>query len=42
MITVLGEGGWTKTSLHNMKLLDSVIKESQRTKPIGLGKSSHQ
>jgi cytochrome P450 len=30
----LREGGWKKTSLYNMKLLDSVIKESQRLKPI--------
>ncbi|EGO56842.1 hypothetical protein NEUTE1DRAFT_84384 [Neurospora tetrasperma FGSC 2508] len=36
MIRVLSEGGWKKTSLYNMKLLDSVIKESQRVKPIGV------
>ncbi|ODH13825.1 hypothetical protein ACO22_06865 [Paracoccidioides brasiliensis] len=30
----LSEGGWKKTSLYKMKLLDSVIKESQRMKPI--------
>ncbi|EEH41802.1 P450 monooxygenase [Paracoccidioides lutzii Pb01] len=30
----LSEGGWKKTSLYKMKLLDSVIKESQRLKPI--------
>lgn len=35
---VLSDGGWKKTSLTNMKLLDSVIKESQRLKPIQLGK----
>lgn len=34
---VLSDGGWKKTSLTNMKLLDSVIKESQRLKPIQLG-----
>ncbi|KAK4198673.1 putative cytochrome P450 E-class, group IV [Triangularia verruculosa] len=34
--SALREGGWTKNSLYNMKLLDSVIKESQRIKPIGL------
>ncbi|KAF5012813.1 hypothetical protein FDECE_1102 [Fusarium decemcellulare] len=33
---VLKAEGWKKTSLYNMKLLDSVIKESQRMKPIGL------
>ncbi|KAK3344910.1 putative cytochrome P450 monooxygenase [Neurospora tetraspora] len=36
MIQILSEGGWKKTSLYNMKLLDSVIKESQRVKPIGM------
>ncbi|KAK0668766.1 putative cytochrome P450 E-class, group IV [Cercophora samala] len=36
MASALREGGWTKNSLYNMKLLDSVIKESQRIKPIGL------
>lgn len=35
---VLSDGGWKKTTLTNMKLLDSVIKESQRLKPIQLGK----
>ncbi|KAF5011269.1 hypothetical protein FDECE_2622 [Fusarium decemcellulare] len=30
----IGENGWKKSSLYNMKLLDSVIKESQRLKPI--------
>ncbi|KAK0702528.1 cytochrome P450 [Apiosordaria backusii] len=34
--SALRDGGWTKNSLYNMKLLDSVIKESQRMKPIGL------
>lgn len=34
---VLSDGGWKKTSLTSMKLLDSVIKESQRLKPIQLG-----
>ncbi|KAI1338392.1 cytochrome P450 [Xylariaceae sp. FL0016] len=36
IVTVLSEGGWQKTSLYNMKLLDSAIKESQRIKPITL------
>ncbi|KID64686.1 cytochrome P450, partial [Metarhizium brunneum ARSEF 3297] len=31
--SVLADEGWSKTSLHKMKLLDSVIKESQRMKP---------
>ncbi|KAF2141916.1 uncharacterized protein K452DRAFT_210615, partial [Aplosporella prunicola CBS 121167] len=30
MYTVLGEKGWRKTSLFEMRLLDSVMKESQR------------
>lgn len=34
---VLNTEGWKKTSLYNMKLLDSVIKETQRLKPIQLG-----
>lgn len=34
---VLSDGGWKKTALTSMKLLDSVIKESQRLKPIRLG-----
>lgn len=37
IVDVLQQHGWKKTSLYNMKLLDSVIKESQRTKPIGTG-----
>lgn len=35
---VLQAEGWKKTSLYNMKLLDSVIKESQRLRPISMGK----
>lgn len=34
---VLSDGGWKKTTLTSMKLLNSVIKESQRLKPIQLG-----
>ncbi|CAF3472462.1 unnamed protein product [Fusarium graminearum] len=38
IITVLRqEGGITKAALYNMKLMDSVIKESQRLRPILLG-----
>ncbi|KAG7284932.1 hypothetical protein NEMBOFW57_009547 [Staphylotrichum longicolle] len=36
MVQVLRDGGWKKTSLYNMKLLDSVIKESLRIKPTGI------
>lgn len=34
MIEVLGKEGWAKTSLYNLKLMDSVMKETQRMKPI--------
>ncbi|KPM38517.1 hypothetical protein AK830_g8048 [Neonectria ditissima] len=34
IIQVLGAEGLKKTSLYNLKLMDSVIKESQRLKPI--------
>ncbi|KAI1322177.1 cytochrome P450 [Xylariaceae sp. FL0255] len=33
---VLGEAGWKKSSLYDMKLLDSVLKESQRLKPLAM------
>lgn len=39
IIQVIGEGGWKKTSLYNLKLLDSVLKESQRLKPNQIGTS---
>lgn len=32
-----GGGGMSKTSLYSMMLLDSVIKESQRLKPVQVG-----
>ena len=35
---VLLTDGWNKMSLYKMKLLDSVIKESQRMKPSSVGK----
>ena len=31
------DGQWTKTALHDMQLMDSVLKESLRMKPIGIG-----
>ena len=34
IIGALREGGWKKSSLYNMKLLDSAMKESQRLKPL--------
>lgn len=39
IVTVLSEEGLKKTSLNNLKLMDSVIKESQRLRPILLGMS---
>ncbi|KAF4854169.1 Cytochrome P450 monooxygenase TRI1 [Colletotrichum siamense] len=33
IVAAISEGGWKKTSLYNMKLLDSVLNESQRLKP---------
>ncbi|TLD18125.1 hypothetical protein PspLS_10353 [Pyricularia sp. CBS 133598] len=33
VIQVLGEGGWSKQALYNMKLMDSFLKESQRIHP---------
>lgn len=38
----IGPDGLTKTSLQGMKLLDSVIKESQRTKPTGISEYHFQ
>ncbi|KAF4443608.1 putative cytochrome P450 monooxygenase (lovA) [Fusarium austroafricanum] len=37
IVSVLSTDGMKKTSLYNMKLLDSVIKESQRLRPVLLG-----
>ncbi|KAF3031354.1 hypothetical protein E8E11_000667 [Didymella keratinophila] len=34
IVSVLGSERWTKKSLYNLKLMDSVLKESQRLKPI--------
>jgi cytochrome P450 len=45
VIAVVGQHGWTKSALHNLKLMDSVLKESQRLKPIATGMQnirSHQ
>lgn len=41
IVSVISEGGWKKTTLYNLKLMDSVIKEAQRLKPIMLGKFCH-
>ncbi|KAG6061376.1 hypothetical protein E4U16_005094 [Claviceps sp. LM84 group G4] len=36
IISVLGVAGWSKHSLYKLKLMDSVLKESQRLKPIAI------
>ncbi|KAM0259268.1 hypothetical protein ACHAPA_010835 [Fusarium lateritium] len=36
IVQVLGAQGWKKTSLYNLKLVDSVVKESQRLRPAGM------
>lgn len=33
---VIREGGWKKSSLYDMKLVDSVLRESQRLKPLAM------
>lgn len=39
-IAVIGAKGWKRTSLYNLKLMDSVIKESQRLKPASMCKQN--
>ncbi|GIJ83279.1 hypothetical protein Asppvi_002098 [Aspergillus pseudoviridinutans] len=34
ILAVLGEHGWTKIALYKLKLMDSVVKETQRLKPV--------
>lgn len=38
IVQVLGAEGWKKTSLYNLKLVDSVVKESQRLRPSAMSK----
>lgn len=38
VVQVLGSHGLTKQALYDLKLMDSVIKEAQRIKPVLLGK----
>ncbi|CBF80737.1 hypothetical protein AN8530.2 [Aspergillus nidulans FGSC A4] len=40
VLTVIAAEGWQKTTLYKLKLMDSVLKESQRVKPIGIVKLS--
>ncbi|PQE19048.1 cytochrome P450 protein [Rutstroemia sp. NJR-2017a WRK4] len=37
IINVLGKNGWNKSTLYKLKLMDSVLKESQRMKPAAVG-----
>ncbi|KAL2867449.1 cytochrome P450 [Aspergillus lucknowensis] len=37
VISVIGEQGWVKPALYQLKLMDSVLKETQRLKPISIG-----
>lgn len=37
---VVGDGDFTPTTLHNLKLLDSALKETLRIKPVAVGKSN--
>ncbi|PLN85276.1 cytochrome P450 monooxygenase [Aspergillus taichungensis] len=36
IIAVVSEHGWTKAAIPNLQLMDSMIKESQRLKPVGI------
>lgn len=38
IIQVIGEHGWSKNSVHKLKLLDSFLKESSRVHPLNLSK----
>ncbi|GLB16874.1 hypothetical protein AtubIFM61612_006729 [Aspergillus tubingensis] len=40
VIGVLQNDGWTKSTFNDLKLMDSVLKESQRLKPHSIGKLS--
>lgn len=40
VLTVFSAEGFKRSSINNLKLMDSVFKESQRLKPLALGRSS--
>lgn len=42
VIEVLSRDGLKKTALYNLKLMDSVIKECQRIKPVTIGMQCSQ
>jgi cytochrome P450 len=37
-----GQNGWCAQDLHRLRLMDSVLKESQRLKPFEIGESPDQ
>ncbi|KAL2819028.1 cytochrome P450 [Aspergillus cavernicola] len=37
VISVIGQYGWIKMAIYQLKLMDSVLKETQRLKPISIG-----
>lgn len=39
--TVIQAEGWQKTTLYKLKLMDSMLKESQRLKPTGISMFHH-
>jgi cytochrome P450 len=38
IVAVFKDGSWNKSTMYKLKLMDSVIKESQRVKPMAIGK----
>jgi hypothetical protein len=40
IIAVMGENKWNKSTIYKLRLMDSVLKESQRMKPAAVGKLS--
>lgn len=41
IIDVISAEGWKKTAMYKLQLMDSFLKESQRMKPINMGRSSN-
>lgn len=39
IVTVIQEEGWKKPALYKLKLMDSVLKESQRMKPVNISEN---
>ena len=38
VIAVMGENKWNKSTIYKLRLMDSVLKESQRMKPAAIGR----